>query len=164
MIFRASGFEAFTLEFLRRILELTKAPVSVDDFRHLYFYGKYYGFFPYAAKALSRDSWGQFGAFLIQALSAGRDAALVELVELWKQVYDVVANYESSVAPVGACVTPGEFSSMDVEGGGEDVPLSEAEMCSIPARELGRHRHQSGANTLPPLVNANTPPHRIYAS
>ncbi|TRZ08935.1 hypothetical protein HGM15179_018176 [Zosterops borbonicus] len=137
MIFRASGFEALTLEFLQRILEVTKAPVSGDDFRRLYFCEKYYGFFPDAAKAPSRDAWGQFGSFLIQALSAGRDAALVELMELWKEVYDIVESYESSIAPVGAYVAPGEFSSTDAEGGGEDAPLLEAEMGSVPGGELG---------------------------
>ncbi|TRZ05524.1 hypothetical protein HGM15179_021582 [Zosterops borbonicus] len=52
-------------------------------------------FFPDDVKVISWDAWGQFGAFLIRTLTASRDAALVELVELWKQVHDVVASYKS---------------------------------------------------------------------
>ncbi|TRZ09451.1 hypothetical protein HGM15179_017661 [Zosterops borbonicus] len=107
MIFCLSVSEAVALEFGQGHLEQKKAPISSNDLRRLYFCGKYYGFFPDGAKALERDAWGQFGAFLIRASTASCNAALVELVELWKQVYDVVANYKSWVVPVGACVVPG---------------------------------------------------------
>lgn len=131
MVFSASGVEALVLDLWQSMQERKRLPFLATILGVCISVENTTVFFPGTTKTISRNAWGPSGAFLIQALSAGCDAALVELPELWKQFYDCRGSYESSAAPVGASVSPGEFSSTDVEGG-QEAPFSEAEMGSEP--------------------------------
>lgn len=112
---------------MAKLAEQKQASVSGDEFQHLYFYEKDHSFFRIAEKAISRENWSQFGDFLLQILSAGYDADVMELVMFCKQCDNVLRSYGSSEAPVSVCDSPGEFSSLDAEAEREEEPLSEAE-------------------------------------
>ncbi|XP_039911480.1 uncharacterized protein LOC120748768 [Hirundo rustica] len=115
----SSTDDTLVLDFWLNLLQRKQASVSGDDFQRLYFYGKDQGFFPSPEKTFSKEIWSKLGDHMLQILSAGYDADMVELVMFWKRCYTVLASYGTS-----SCSSAGDPSSLDSEAGGKEKPLS----------------------------------------